>query len=272
MNTFLRSKGLLIAKGHTLEAMNSTTDIIFDKTGTLTEGKLTLSSTQTFNNMQKTDALIIAAALENHSRHPIANAFKPYFKESASQVETTLGYGLQGSFQGTFYRLGNLAFALNNASPEEKLSDVQGTRIFLSELSNDNEYSLVAQFELNDTLRDESLSCIEAFHSQGIQVHILSGDHLNSVQHIAQQLGIKHIKAAQSPEQKLDYIRALQTKGKEVAMVGDGINDLPVLSGARLSIAMGGASDITKLNSDAVLLNSHMNVLNIAFQLSLIHI
>jgi Cu2+-exporting ATPase len=133
-------------------------------------------------------------------------------------------------------------------------------------LSDDQQYQLLAQFELSDTLRAESIDCVEVFQAQGFQVHILSGDHLNSVQHIAHLLGINHIKAAQSPEQKLNYVRKLQQEGKEVAMVGDGINDLPVLSGAKLSIAMGGASDITKLNSDAVLLNSHMSVLNLAFQ------
>jgi len=266
VNTFLRSKGLLIAKSHTLEAMSNTTDIIFDKTGTLTEGKLQLSSTNTFNGANKSITLTIAAALESHSRHPIASAFKHYFKESANKVETTLGYGLQGSFEGKSYRLGNLSFALNNTPAKDKISESHGVHIFLSELSESKQYTLLAQFELSDTLREESLSCVKAFQAQGIQVHILSGDHLNSVQHIAQQLGIKHIQAAQSPEQKLYYVRKLQQENKEVAMVGDGINDLPVLSGARLSIAMGGASDITKLNSDAVLLNSHMSILNLAFQ------
>ena len=266
VNTFLRSKGLLMAKGHTIEAMNSTTDIIFDKTGTLTEGKLQLSNTNTFNQMNEFNALTVAAALESHSRHPIANAFKPYFKEKANQVETTLGYGLQGSLKGKTYRLGNIAFALNNVTPRDEIDEPLGVHIFLSEVSGDKQYTLLAQFELSDTLREESLSCVKSFQAQGIQVHILSGDHLNSVQHIAHQLGIKHVKAAQSPEQKLNYVRKLQQENKEVAMVGDGINDLPVLSGARLSIAMGGASDITKLNSDAVLLNSHMSVLNLAFQ------
>jgi len=266
VNTFLRSKGLLIAKSHTLEAMSNTTDIIFDKTGTLTEGKLQLSSTNTFNGANKSITLTIAAALESHSRHPIASAFKHYFKESANKVETTLGYGLQGSFEGKSYRLGNLSFALNNTPAKDKISESHGVHIFLSELSESKQYTLLAQFELSDTLREESLSCVKAFQAQGIQVHILSGDHLNSVQHIAQQLGIEHIQAAQSPEQKLYYVRKLQQENKEVAMVGDGINDLPVLSGARLSIAMGGASDITKLNSDAVLLNSHMSILNLAFQ------
>jgi Cu2+-exporting ATPase len=266
VNTFLRSKGLLMVKGHTLEAMNSTTDIIFDKTGTLTEGKLQLSNTTVYNDIDENNARIIAAALESHSRHPIANAFKAYFNEKADQVETSLGYGLQGSFNDQTYRLGSITFALNNASPKEKINEPLGVHIFLSRLSEGQQYELLAQFELSDTLRQESLSCVKAFQAQGIQVHILSGDHLNSVQHVAHQLGIKHIKAAQSPEQKLNYVRKLQQENKEIAMVGDGINDLPVLSGARLSIAMGGASDITKLNSDAVLLNSHMSVLNLAFQ------
>lgn len=266
VNTFLRGKGLLLAKSHALEAMNSTTDIIFDKTGTLTEGKLQLSRTSTFEGMTEYKALMVAAALEHHSRHPIATAFKPFFNQSAEEVKTTLGYGLEGLVNGTFYRLGNLSFALNNETPPQNLNPAQGVSVFLSELTTTKQHKLLAQFDLSDQLREESLECVKSFQAQGINVHILSGDHPNSVTSIAQKLGIQHIKAAQSPEQKLNYVKKLQQDNKAVTMIGDGINDLPVLSGARLSIAMGGASDITKLNSDAVLLNNHMSVLNTAFQ------
>lgn len=266
INTFLRNKGLLITKSHTLEAMNSTSDIIFDKTGTLTEGRIQLNATHTFGDTNSDTALCIAASLESHSQHPIAQAFKPYFKQSAEQVSTRLGLGLEGLYEGSNYRLGNLEFALNNTNAPEKLQKHAGICVYLSQKDQASEYQIIAQFILSDTLRDESLNCVQAFQQQGIKVHILSGDHLASVQETAKQLDIKQFKAAQTPEQKLSYVRDLQTKGKEVAMIGDGINDLPVLSGARLSIAMGGASDITKLNSDAVLLNSHLSVLNLAFQ------
>jgi len=266
VNTFLRNQGFLIAKAHTLEAMNSTSDIIFDKTGTLTEGKFQLNDVITFNGASKEQVLAITAALEVHSQHPIAHVFKPYLIQNAEHVETELGRGLKGTYQNKKYRLGNLEFALNNTTPTHDIKSHQGIHVYLSEKTLDNEFKLLSQFILSDTLRKESLASIEAFQAMGIQVHILSGDHLSSVKYTADQLGIKHYKAAQTPEQKLAYVSTLQNEHKEVTMVGDGLNDLPVLAGARLSIAMGGASDITKLNSDAVLLNSHMSVLNIAFQ------
>jgi len=261
-NTYLRSKGFLIAKGHVLEAMNSTTDIIFDKTGTLTEGNLRLEKTETFQNMNEQQALEIAAALEQHSSHPIAEVFKPFYKTAAQRVSTQLGKGLEGHYQGQNYRLGSLGFvAPDQQPPSEKAVTRPRLSIYLSDGNQ-----LLACFSLSDTLRHASTDSVRLFQQHGIRVHILSGDQAASVQLTAQQLGIENFKSAQSPEQKLAYVQNLQQQGRQITMIGDGINDLPVLSGAKLSIAMGSASDIAKLNSDAVLLNDHLEVLNTAFQ------
>lgn len=257
-NTALRKKGFLMAKAHVLEAMTQITDIIFDKTGTLTQGKLALQHTLT-HQCSEQQALEVAAALEDHSSHPIAQVFKPYFTSSASQVSTDLGKGIRGEYQGKLYRLGTLHYAQHKAQ-QNPFDTPEGITIYLADDEN-----LLAQFVLSDELRESSEACVEHFKSQGIEVHILSGDQEQNVAHIAKQIHVDHWQFEQSPEQKLAYVKRLETQGKQIAMVGDGINDLPVLSGARLSIAMGAASDITKLNSDAILLNNHPEVLNETF-------
>lgn len=257
-NTALRKKGFLMAKSHAMEAMTQVTDIIFDKTGTLTQGNLSLEKIVT-NNVNEAEALMIAAALEDHSSHPIAEVFKPYFSISASEVETHLGKGISGYINGDYYRLGTLTF-VEAPDLEGPFTEHHGLTIFLTR--NDQ---LIAQFGLNDTLRETSQSCIDHLKAQGIHVHILSGDQQHNVEQIAKQLHISHWRSEQSPEEKLEYVKTLEEQGKQVAMVGDGINDLPVLSGARLSIAMGAASDITKLNSDTILLNNNPEVLVEAF-------
>jgi len=272
-NTHLRNKGLLITKSHVLEAMNQITDIIFDKTGTLTEGKLTIEQILTFNDTTEAEALEISAALEHHSSHPIAHAFFPYFKTPASNVNSHLGKGIEGDYAcseagvssevnvAKRYFLGSLDFLSVPKSQKSLKIDYPGLSLFLSDGDK-----LLAQFLLNDTLRQDSKASIQEFQARGITTHILSGDQANSVRSTANSLGITSYEFAQSPEQKLNYVKNMQDEGKQVAMIGDGINDLPVLSGAKLSIAMGEASDITKLNSDAILLNGHMTVLNEAFQ------
>lgn len=266
-NTALRKLGFLITKGHVLEAMSATTDIIFDKTGTLTEGRLELQKVTCFGAHGEQEVLAIVAALEAHSSHPIAKVFEPYASAQADSVETVLGQGIKGEVQGQHYRLGTLAFSAPSAKGEPKASlasindtEHTGHSIYLSAGN-----TLIAEIKLRDKIRAEAKACVSALQHMGMRVHILSGDHQSSVQHTGTQLGIDSLHWGQSPEQKLAYVNQLQAQGAQVTMIGDGINDLPVLSGARLSIAMGRASDLTKLNSDAILLNEHLQVLEQAF-------
>ncbi len=260
-NTQLRKKGFLVTKGHTLDALNSTTDVIFDKTGTLTRGELCLHHIDVFEGFDQRHALKVAAALEAHSTHPIAKAFEAYYEFPATQVKTALGKGLSGNAGGHTYYLGTHDFVLPAEAGKNLTTPHPGLRIYLSDGKR-----LLAQFLLSDSIREEARACVQQLQREGKQVHILSGDHEFSVRHTGMQLGISHLAFAQSPEQKLSYVKALQAQGKQVAMIGDGINDLPVLSGARVSIAMGEAADITKMNADAILLHSHLESLSAAFK------
>ncbi len=274
-NTFLRSRGFLITKAHTLEAMTQVTDIIFDKTGTLTQGKFSLDKTVVYGDYTEDQVLEVTAGLETHSSHPIANTFAPYFKHAASDIENITGLGVTGSYlldsePSKKYYFGSLTFvsqyslspfSLSQQSASQEDEHHQSLNLFLTDGQN-----IIAHFILSDTLRDDSYESIQSFKKMGLKTHILSGDKTHSVASIAEALEIDAYQSEQSPEAKLAYVKALQDQGKQIAMVGDGINDLPVLSGAKLSIAMGEASDITKMNSDAILLNSKMTRINEAFE------
>lgn len=264
-NLYLRAKGFLITRAHALEAMPEVTDIIFDKTGTLTKGKLSLRDLQCFSDVTPDQALEIAAALEAGSNHPIAQAFKPYFKESAEAIENDIGKGLSGQIikntqDSQRYYLGSADYVNLSELNPPLLADHQGLNLYLTDGK-----TLLAHFMLNDSLREDSYEAVQAFKEMGLNLHILSGDQPHSVLAVATELVIDSYHAAQSPESKLSFVKTLQDQGKQIAMIGDGINDLPVLSGAKLSIAMGDACDITKLNADAILLNGQLKILHEAF-------
>jgi Cu2+-exporting ATPase len=260
--TVLRRLGFIITRGHTLEALSNSTDLIFDKTGTLTEGSLQIEAVHDLAGMGEQRILQLCAALEAEAQHPIATAFRPWAGLPATAVESELGSGLRGVIEGKRLWLGTRAFVTAGGQTcARTIDEFPGLQVWLGDVTR-----VLAVVQLSDRLRDNARECVARFRQAGLRVHLLSGDHAASVAATARQLDIEHYRAGQSPEQKLDYLRQLERQGARVAMVGDGINDLPVLSGARLSIAMGNASDLAKLNSDAILLNSHLEVLNLAFQ------
>lgn len=260
----LRKLGFLLAKGHTLDAMVNAHDVIFDKTGTLTEGKLALVNIETTSNLSTKEASEITSALELHSKHPIAQAFSASPQYRATDVRNEIGYGLRGKVNGSEYFVGSydyLTQKLGLTPPPSSLdSHSDGPVIFLASRTE-----TLARFAFSDMLREEAKHCVDQLKALGLRVHILSGDREIAVTQVAEQLGVQHTHAEQSPEDKLAYVEALHRQQRRVVMIGDGINDLPVLSKADLSIAMGSASNLTKLNSDAVLLNNHLSVLAEAF-------
>ncbi len=261
-NTALRRLGFIVTRGHTLEALSQTTDLIFDKTGTLTEGRLHLEGVDLYAELTEPEVLALCAALEQESRHPIAQTFTPFRDAlSASNIQNIVGQGVQGEINGVNYRLGTFEFVCVPGLERPKNNDAfNGVQVWLADTQR-----ILARVCLSDQLRSNAAESIQQLRQLGLRVHILSGDNAGSVQATAQRLGVEHYLAGQSPEQKLSYVRELQERGAKVAMVGDGINDLPVLTGAQLSIAMGNASDLAKMNSDAVLLNSHLEVLTQSF-------
>ncbi len=267
----LASEGVLIARGHALESLARVSDAVFDKTGTLTEGKLSVIQFQNLSGSLKDEDLIhIAQLLEQHSEHPIAKAIlqfqSPLTESPTIQIAQTLnkiGHGvsaqitLHGNTQvwaiGKPEFVADIAGALPNALQE--LAQL-GSLIALG-----NQHGFQAAFLLRDTPKADAETMLAQLTQQNIRLHILSGDNQAAVSQLAAQLGIQHYRAAATPEDKLAYVQQLQADGKHVLMLGDGINDAPVLAAADVSVAVAGSADVAREGADVVLLNDDLAAL-----------
>lgn len=260
----LRQRGLLITRGHVLESFSKATHIIFDKTGTLTEGRLAIQETYPLNATSPADALNWGAALESLSEHPIGRAFTPWYTTAAESIQVTVGQGIEGSIAGKRYRIGKPDYVMQlSQQPIPAMPDQHRQWILLAD-----ESQALSWFALDDQIRRETRQAILELKALGLSVEILTGDTSPAVQRIAEKLGIDQINSGMSPEQKLEHIRKLQAEGKQTIMVGDGINDIPVLVGAQTSVSMGAATDLAKTNADAVLTNNNLQTLAESIRLS----
>ena len=263
---FLRKKGLLIRAGHVLETLPKINELVFDKTGTLTLGKLKLAEVRVLSKKHSIESVKqTIAALEAHSAHPIANAFKHVeVPESAQGVEVSTAMGVQGRLHNQMFRFGKLAF-IQELSPVFAALRYPGEGLWQVLATKDE---LVAWVRLNDAPRKNIPALLHDMHTRGVGVSILSGDRKNNVEQFAQEHNISNLKYEALPEDKLAYIERAQQNNKCVVMVGDGINDVPVLSRADIAIAMGEATQLARAKSDCVLLNDDLRVISDAVKVS----
>ncbi len=260
----MRKSGLLPTRGHTLESLNDIDTVVFDKTGTLTRGELEITDAEPLTDIAIERCNWLAASLEKHSGHPVAKAFQSLPSGSAQQVQSHLGGGLSGLVDGQKFFIGHRQFIedqIHCNSPD--LSDGPGIVVWLA-----SEKQWLARFSLDDEVRPEAAEAIETLRQKGIDTVLLSGDRSGHVQMIADKLSLDRAIGEASPEEKLAELQRLMANGKQVMMVGDGLNDLPSMAGARVSVAMGGAADLTQLNADAVLLGNRLTALPEALTLS----
>ena len=250
----LKRVGFVCTRGYVLERLGSATDVVFDKTGTLTGGNPEITDIETLGNLTAEQAKSVACQLEQHANHPIAQAFDG--ATSTTQVEVagdvTLfpSQGIEGNISGHTWRIGSAAFC----GIEQEDSSQGHSRVYLS---RDNRPAAV--FHLRDGLRGDAVPTLQALSKLGLTIRIYSGDDVQTCNKLkailSPTLGQIDIVGALSPEQKLERIKALQNDGHEVIMVGDGINDVPGLSAASLSITPMGASDLARTKSDALILS-----------------
>jgi len=254
----LTRKGLLITRGHALESLAKATHVIFDKTGTLTYGRLECKQVVSLNGDPDSLLLNIAAAVERGSEHPIARAIIEAATENknVSDSEAITGRGVEATVEGRRYRVGKPDFVteFNGKQLPHDYMQQQKTVIALGDEDN-----VIALFILNDVVRENASDVIAAIHHLGLSVSLLSGDQQAVVDAVARQLGIKHAYASMLPDQKLQHIQSLQKQGEVVVMVGDGVNDAPVLAAAQVSIAMGEGSQIAHASADMVLLSEQLS-------------
>lgn len=243
--------GILLRKAHAIETLCKINHLIVDKTGTLTEGKVSLNNTQVFGEWTEKEVLAIAASIESHANHPIANAFKPYINSSVevTSVDNHIGLGLSGSYKGAECKIGSHKFV----APKDMQACPQ--TVYLSIDSK-----LAATFTYTDPLRESSAEFLEKVSSLGIKTTLLTGDSEVNAQPIAEQLHIDKVVSGVSPQGKLEYLKSLPSKDVTM-MIGDGINDAPTLAGAHLSVAMGGGTDVAKSSADMVLLGDRLDKL-----------
>lgn len=241
--------GLLLRKGHVIETLCKINHLVIDKTGTLTKGEIQIEDLVTHSDMAEKTCFSIAAALEAHANHPIANAFKSYRDADVvvTDIKNIIGSGIQGLWQGKECRIGNAVFVLG---------DEQQTLASSIFLSVDGVH--VATFSYTDPIREESKPFIDTLTKLGITTTLLTGDTAKNANKVADILDIQSVVSDASPQDKLAYLRSL-SKDDITLMVGDGINDAPTLSGAHLSVAMGGGTDVAKASADMVLLGDRLS-------------
>ena len=264
---FLANRGLLISRGHSLETLAHVTDVVFDKTGTLTTGQFAVTQVQLLGAYSSEQAWAYAAALERFSEHPLAQALVAVdsnaFEMTPVNVQNTPGQGVQAQMDGLQWAIGRPVWVadLFGLNLSESLQAASGSWIALG-----NEQQLVAYFCLQDKLKPDARPLIQRLQDKGMNVHVLSGDGEGAVRSVAQTLNIAQQQAEATPESKLTYVKNLQQQGKTVLMVGDGINDAPVLVQADVSIAVDGGADVAQAGSDLVMVQANMDLVALALQ------
>ena len=259
----LHKLGLLLTRGHVLEGLNQIDTVIFDKTGTLTEGRLALRAIRPLGPLSSDDCLSLAAALENRSEHPIARAFGRA-PVAAEEVTSSPGLGLEGLVGTQRLRIGQPAFVCElSGCPVPSMPDEAGQWLLLGDSQG-----ALAWLVLDDRLRSDAPALLAACKARGWHTLLLSGDSSPMVASVAAELQIDEARGGLRPDDKLQVLQQLHQQGRKVLMLGDGVNDVPVLAAADISVAMGSATDLAKTSADAVLLSNRLDALVQAFSLA----
>ncbi|WP_395274846.1 copper-exporting P-type ATPase CopA [Enterobacter bugandensis] len=253
--------GVLVRDADALQRASTLDTIVFDKTGTLTEGKPQVVAVSTAGIAQE-DALRLAAALEQGSSHPLARAILDKANASAlpqvSNFRTLRGLGVSGEADGHALLLGNQALLNENgvdtSALEEELKAQASRGATPVLLAVDGKAA--ALLAVRDPLRQDSVDALQRLHRAGYRLVMLTGDNPTTANAIAKEAGIDEVIAGVLPDGKADAIKNLQSQGRQVAMVGDGINDAPALAQADVGIAMGGGSDVA-IETAAITLMRH---------------
>jgi len=253
--------GVLVRDADALQRASTLDTIVFDKTGTLTRGKPEVVSVKTLDFDEAT-ALRLAAALEQGSSHPLARAIIEKAGAETlpvvSQFRTLRGLGVSGEVDGHSVLLGNQALLAEQNVDTSALDDELNAQASLGAtpvlLAIDGK--AVALLAIRDPLREDSIDALQRLHREGYRLVMLTGDNPTTANAIAREAGIDEVIAGVLPDGKAEAIKNLQQQGRQVAMVGDGINDAPALAQADVGIAMGGGSDVA-IETAAITLMRH---------------
>jgi Cu2+-exporting ATPase len=250
----LRDSGVLVQGENALEGLLQCTHVVFDKTGTLTKGNLRIERVVLLGDLPESEVLGLCSALQQQSTHPISSAFSGYSPSTGfDQVEQHIGQGVEGTYYGTNWRMGNENFCRDIAPtlPTPPADNCIWIALCTEERA-------LAWIGLMDEVRSEAAQVVKALQVKGLEVQILTGDTSPQGPAVAGSIGIKSIKTGQTPADKLQHIKHLQDNGANICMVGDGINDAAVLKRANVSFAVPGATDLSKAQADFVLVTGDL--------------
>lgn len=259
--------GVWFKNATALEAAGAVNAVVLDKTGTMTLGKPDIVAIWTAQGVDEQRLLSVAAAVERHAAHPLANAIvaEADLNEvavlQAKNVNTVAGEGIVAQLDGVGeVKVGKLDF-VGFRLPESLQNEHVWNIATIVAVSVNNQ--ALGAFALADKLKPDSITAVQRLREHGMAVHILSGDNVAIVSHIAQQLGLPEnfVHGNQLPRQKADFVQNLIQNGASVAMVGDGINDAPALALADVGFAVRGSTDIAEHSADAVLVHQSVNQL-----------
>lgn len=250
-----------MTNGNAIESLSRATLAIFDKTGTLTMGLPRITAVVVVDNAwTEKDCRLVAAALEHVSTHPLARAFSlPDTLPEVQDERIVVGEGVSGIIDGREWRIGSAEFVGGGACAEDSVS----THVFLGV-----DGQVVAWFDLEDELRPGTAEALGAARELGLAVALISGDNRVAVEAVAAELGIDDYHAECRPEEKLRIIEDAQQRGERVVMIGDGINDAPVLAGADASIAPAHGALLAQTSADIIMLGDSLSPLGTAFAMS----
>ncbi|MEC5397647.1 heavy metal translocating P-type ATPase [Uliginosibacterium sp. H1] len=254
----MRRHGLLVTRAHAIETLGRAGHFAFDKTGTLSDGAMHLRGLSCAPGVMQADALAIAAALERDAGHAIAAAIieaAPAARPAVEDLRAVAGQGVVARIAGRLHAIGRAGFVQAQTGLTEPAPWMPsgGSEVLLA-----SEEGWIAAFDVGDAMRPDAPALVAQLRTEGGGMSVFSGDAVAPVNALAQRLGIADARAAMLPEDKQAAVRSLQNAGKVVAMIGDGVNDAPVLATADVSVAMAGGTALARQQADIVLLQDSL--------------
>lgn len=256
-------QGILVKTSKTLENAHKVHTIVFDKTGTLTHGNMKVSKVFCYGPYKEKELLSLVSDMESKSNHPISRAFVEFrndsFQKVVEQFETIAGIGIKGIIDGKQLYIGNnklfnqLNLSNNYLQEETQLSQLGHSIIYVIE-----ENKVIGLIGVKDIIRNNSKKAIQSLQKMGKEIIMLTGDHTETANRIAKEIGIDQVIANVMPSEKANVIQELKNHNKKVMMIGDGINDAPSLAYADIGISINSGTDIAANSADVILMNDNL--------------